>query len=521
MKSRQFLVTGLLVLLLSSRAFGVPKGELRYVFHAPVFPLIRFNVTESLVSVDGSGKYIPRLAESWRWLDERTIEFKLRRGVKFHNGEEFNAHVVVTNWAEYRKNPLNLYGALRIPQDTLVEALNEYTVTFSFPEPDGLALLKIQWFSQLAPESFRKSAWTPGFWGMFTRPGPWGTGPFILSEGYAISSGQQSDRIILVANEQYWNKGQPGIRKIVFLTSEQDRQKALSSVLNTEGVIDFLEVRPTAGLKILQSGYATLIKRRSGSSLFGVFNFAKADGRWRQPSLRKAVNYAINRPALVRFGAKGNALLTGGLIPPGMFGFNKDLSPFPFDPEKAKKLVEESGIGPEAVIRIIHTEYEDLPARVIAKMIEQTGLRVEREKLSYDNLLGRISKWPSSNTSGNGKDWDIVILFMPNWTGSSLVSWDLVCCTTESFIKDIITDNNLEYLWASFRKTVNLETQEELIRQIEKYIRDEAMALFLYAPVHLRAINKNVRVPMDDSLWLYENIRSVSVTERHWSVRKK
>lgn len=494
-------------------------GKIRYVSYSPMFQLIKFNVTESLVSVDGTGTYVPRLAESWRWLNDRTIQFQLRRGVRFHNGEKFNAHAVVTNWTEYRKNPLNLSGIYQISQDSLVEASDEYTVRFTFPEPDGLALLKIQWFSQLAPESFTKSAWAPGFWGMFTHPGPWGTGPFILSEGYASSPGQQSDRITLTASEQYWNKSQPRVKKIVFLTSEQDKRDALASVLYKEGVVDFLEVGPTAGFKTLQSEHATLLKRREGSSLFGIFNFSKADGRWRQPSLRKAINYAINRPALIKFGAKGNGLLTGGLIPPGMFGFNKDLSPYPFDLEKAKKLIAESIIGPDAVIRIIHSEYEDLTPGVIEKMIAQTGLKVQREKLAYSELLARVSRWPSSSTGSDGQDWDIAILSMPNRTGNPVVSWDLTCCTPESFIKDRIMDGALENLVTAFKKNVELKEQEELARQIEKNIWGQAMVLFLYSPLHLRAHNKNIRVPEDDNLWLFEKIRSISTTEKHWSRR--
>ena len=78
-----------------------PRGTLRVVDSWSVQSSILGNYAEGLVALDKDNKFIPCLAEGWKWIDDRTIEFKLRRGVFFHNGEPFNAGVVKINWSTY------------------------------------------------------------------------------------------------------------------------------------------------------------------------------------------------------------------------------------------------------------------------------------------------------------------------------------------------------------------------------------------------------------------------------------
>ncbi len=80
---------------------AAPRGELRVVDHHPAnWAWITWNVFEHLMEVDKDGALVPRLATSWRWLDDRTLEAKLRQGVRFHNGEVFDAEIVKLNWEE-------------------------------------------------------------------------------------------------------------------------------------------------------------------------------------------------------------------------------------------------------------------------------------------------------------------------------------------------------------------------------------------------------------------------------------
>ena len=101
------------------------------------------NYSESLVMLDKDNNYVPCLAEDYRWIGNHCIEFRLRRGVTFHNGEEFDAKAVRVNWEQYKEmkapKPVKF---LNFPDETLFEMLDKYTVRFTLPEPDGLALIK-------------------------------------------------------------------------------------------------------------------------------------------------------------------------------------------------------------------------------------------------------------------------------------------------------------------------------------------------------------------------------------------
>ena len=159
-----------------------PRGTLRVVDLWNVPPSVMMNYAEGLVTLDKDNNFVPCLAEGWRWIDERTIEFRLRRGVSFHNGETFNAEVVRINWEAYKMLKTPWFPFLTIPDGTVLEIVNEYTVRFTFPEPDGLALVKFSYFVQMAPAFFGGHKFGERNWGNPSEAGPWGTGPFKFIE---------------------------------------------------------------------------------------------------------------------------------------------------------------------------------------------------------------------------------------------------------------------------------------------------------------------------------------------------
>ena len=149
------LVVASLVLLLvtlawSPRSFGeqppAPRGELRIVDKHPLnWVFLVYNVFEHLIELDKDGTLVPRLATSWRWLDDRTLEFTLRQGVRFHNGEVFNAEIVKLNWEDslLLRQPHVPGRYLNFKPGSRLEIIDPYTVRFVFPEPDGGALAKL------------------------------------------------------------------------------------------------------------------------------------------------------------------------------------------------------------------------------------------------------------------------------------------------------------------------------------------------------------------------------------------
>ena len=143
------------------------RGELRVVDKSPNnWIWITLNVMEHLMEFDKDGHLVPRLATSWGWIDDRTLEVKLRRGVKFHNGEVFDAEIVKLNWEENFKlrQPHRGGTYMNFKPGSRIEFADAYTIRFVFAEPDGAALLKISWMHIGNREFYQKLGWGEKSW---------------------------------------------------------------------------------------------------------------------------------------------------------------------------------------------------------------------------------------------------------------------------------------------------------------------------------------------------------------------
>jgi len=144
-----------------------PKGELRVVDKHPLnWVFLVYNVFEHLIEVDRQGKLVPRLATSWRWLDDRTLEVKLRQGVRFHNGEVFDAEIVKLNWEDSirSRQPHTIGKFLNFKPGSTLDILDPYTVRFVFAEPDGGALAKLTIMHIGNREFYREFGWGEKSW---------------------------------------------------------------------------------------------------------------------------------------------------------------------------------------------------------------------------------------------------------------------------------------------------------------------------------------------------------------------
>ena len=144
-----------------------PRGELRIVDkHQENWAWITFNVFEHLVEIDKDGQLVPRLATAWQWLDDRTLEMTLRQGVKFHNGEVFDADIVKLNWDENTRlrQPHIIGTYMNFTPGSRVEILDPHTVRFVFPEPDGGVLAKLTLMHMANRQFYRDVGWGEAHW---------------------------------------------------------------------------------------------------------------------------------------------------------------------------------------------------------------------------------------------------------------------------------------------------------------------------------------------------------------------
>jgi ABC-type transport system substrate-binding protein len=172
---KQFVVGSVVLMLVtlggSTGGFGepalAPQGELRIVDKSPLnWMSIVFNVFEHLMEVDRDGTLVPRLATGWRWLDDRTLEVTLRQGVRFHNGEVFDAEIVKLNWDEHTRlrQPHRAGTFLNFKPGSRLEILDPYAVRFVFPEPDGGALAKVSVMHMGNRQFYREFGWGERSW---------------------------------------------------------------------------------------------------------------------------------------------------------------------------------------------------------------------------------------------------------------------------------------------------------------------------------------------------------------------
>jgi ABC-type transport system substrate-binding protein len=156
---------------LSTNAFGeevpAPRGEIRIVDTNPLnWAFITFNVFEHLIELDTDGTLVPRLATGWQWRDDRTLEVTLRQGVKFHNGEVFDAEIVKLNWEENTRlrQPHRSGAFMTFKPGSRLEIVTPQLVRFIFPEPDGGALAKLGLMHLGNRQFYRELGWGEKSW---------------------------------------------------------------------------------------------------------------------------------------------------------------------------------------------------------------------------------------------------------------------------------------------------------------------------------------------------------------------
>jgi len=391
-------------------------------------------------------------------------------------------------------------------------------VRFTFPEPDGLTYIKFEAFDLFAPAFFSQHTFKEFNWSRPEEPGPWGAGPFKLVEGSGLY-GKPGDRAVLEAFEDYWDPRYPKVKRVIFENRLLgDRKEAMRLCRETEGSVDIVtHIRPLDTLKVAESPFAKVVKSKDVTLLMGWFNQRKKESKWRDIRLRKAINYAINRKELWKYGAKGNAYnLEGFFIPAGAYGHNPNLAPYTYDTTRARSLLAEAGYPEGFEVKIIATEAQEVEVHIIRRMLERIGLKAGFDILTRPQSAKKVYI-PLLDKPPEEQEWDLAIFRNIDWSGHNGLSFLTSGFVDMSNYRWTERDPVYEKMWHDMTKTVDDEEQEQQIRQMVQYLYDRACALFIYSPLTLYAVNKEVNFVPFKSGWL--NLRETSVTDNHWSLR--
>jgi peptide/nickel transport system substrate-binding protein len=269
---------------------------------------------------------------------------------------------------------------------------------------------------------------------------------------------------------------------------------------------------------LTESPFAKVVKSRDTALLYGAFNLRKKESKWRDVRLRKAVNYAINRDELRKYAAKGNAYNLAGFIPTGEYGHHPGLDLYSYQTAEARALLTEAGYKNGLDVKMIVTEAFQLEAQIMSKMLERVGLRVQPDVLTVPEWFSKIYI-PYLDKPAEEQDWDIGISYFADWFAHGGASFLPYSYVDEGEFRWIQYDSYCEEMWIEIKKTVGRNEQEDKIRQMQKYIYDQAYSLFIYSPLTLYAVNKEVKFVPQKSLWM--RLKETSVTKNHWSLRGK
>lgn len=302
------------------------------------------HIYEGLVRYDGEFKIEPALATKWELIDNKTWRFTLRKGVKFHNGAEFNADDVIASLKRASAPTSPLRGNIPLYVDS--KKVDDYTVDVEVSAPTPLFLndmtnifmFDYQWLvdnKSEAPTDY--STKTEGF----TTFNSNGTGPFKLESRVPDS------KTVLIANDQWWDEKKHNLDRIEFMpiASPSTRVAALLS-----GEIDLVDSAPIQDLPRLESSKGITVKNRTElRTVFIAFNRKEKleDGRdnpFNDIRVRQAFAASIDRDLINTKIMRGLARPSGSAVAPEIPGYSKALDEYsPADPELARKLLTEAG----------------------------------------------------------------------------------------------------------------------------------------------------------------------------------
>ncbi len=307
---------------------GVDATTLDPAGHAetPAYNILN-NIYDTLVHRNSEMKFEPGLATEWKALNETTWELKLRKDVKFHNGDSFDAKDVKATIDRIidpdEKSPRR--GNLSAIQE--VKIIDDYTVQLITSAPYPILP------NRLASEHVISAEYLAEKGKEYLAKNPMGTGP------YKFVKWVQQEETVLEANPDYW-RGKPSIQQVIFRPVGEAATRIAQ--LQT-GQADIIVNVPANQVSAIEKGADTAIATVPSVRVVYVAFQTQKDGWTSNPKFREALAHAVDIDALIKNVLLGNGYKVATALTPQHFGDNPKLKPYAYDPEKAKQLLKESG----------------------------------------------------------------------------------------------------------------------------------------------------------------------------------
>jgi peptide/nickel transport system substrate-binding protein len=498
-----------------------PRGEIKVVeSFRPDINVLGHNVLQYLFEYAlDKNELAPSLAISRGWIDDTTLEVKLREGVRFHNGEPFDAHAVKFNFDyQHKHNPSR---GVQVYMRNLkeIQVIDPYTVRMILDQPDSLFLDRIiigpiaGWVIG-APKYMAQVGWDE-----FLKR-PVGTGPYMV-EGIVKDYRKVPEGEVyatLVANPDYWKKGHPKIRKITFI--RHTPKEALRAVI--EGRVDLVtNIIPKDTLKVAVSPHSKVVKgRQDVRYTAGLLNLMSPHTLpLRDMRVRKALNYAVNKKELFRYAFKANAVDMRGILTEKSGVDLSDTEPYEWNVPKARELLKEAGYGEGFKMKLFYGEKDYLIAYLLRRFYSLLKIEVEITPVQWEWYVRHIV-YPNTRDdySWDDEDWWLLIesepSYAPEFMGGQF-EFQLHSGAPFQCVSDFLMEP-LNRMYHEVLRTRDRDKRFQIYKRANEYIADQALWVFTMAPLTLYGVNEEVEFVPQVSQYLYLDYSSV--TDKHWSV---
>lgn len=326
---------------------------------------VRQLIYEPLLDFDRNGRMIPALAESWTVSpDGKIFTFKVRRGVRFHDGKDLTAEDV--KWSvEYALEPNNATTGLPMLRNVeKVNAKDRLTVEFVLRNPDASLLSLV---ASIRPFPIVPHRSIPS--GKVDLSGfPPGTGPFVFKDY------KPAREIVFVRNKNYWRKGLPYLDELVLkpVLEDQVRFTGLRA-----GDLDMIERTPYSFIaKILKGEFRDVKTTVAKYAGYRRLLFNVADPPLNDVRLRQAVRYAVDKMKYIEGAFWGFGEPADQLFPQGSTWHVK-LPEIKRDPAKVKAMLKEAGVNPEWEVELIGQKSEEEELQVLHQQLTTAGIKTK------------------------------------------------------------------------------------------------------------------------------------------------
>ncbi|UJM28525.1 ABC transporter substrate-binding protein [Bacillus aerophilus] len=429
----------------------------------------------------------PGLATEWDVAkDGKSYTFYLREGVKFHDGTDFNAEAVKFNfdrWMNGDAEKFPYYGMFggykkdkgHVIKDIIVKGEHEIEFQLKRPQATFLKNIAMSPFGIASPAAVEKS-------GDSFRENPVGTGPFKFKEW------KQNDRIVLEKNEDYWQKDKPKLKQIIFRSIPEN--SARLNALKT-GEIDLMDGVNPSDLDGIKTDKALQLIERPSMNV-GYIGLTVTRKPLDNKLVRQALNYAVDKESIIESFYGGLAEPAKNPLPPSLEGYNDEIEPYPYDPEKAKELLKEAGFPDGFHIKLwaMPVPRPYMPdgmkvAEVIQSNFEKVGVKAEIVTYDWATYLDKASKGEAD-------------VFLLGWTGDNGDPDNFIYTLLD---KDSIGGNNYTFFQNDKMHDILIEAQtdtdqkkrNELYQEAQEIIHDEAPWIPLVHSIPMLAASKDLK----------------------------